>query len=159
MKEIQLTQGKIALVDDEDFYRVSLHKWQTRQSTSGCWYAFAKINGENISLHSYILPPKDGFVIDHKSGDGLDNRRSNLRHATVSQNMANQKQHRDSKSPYKGIWRAAHCDRWAAQIVCKRRKIYLGVYQKAEDAARAYDAKARELFGFFAKTNFPAVPQ
>lgn len=156
MREIHLTKGQIALIDDEDFDRVSAHKWHAYKSESS-WYASARIDGKSVSLHSFIFQPKDGFVIDHRSGDGLNNCRANLRHATMAENMANQKQHRDSKSPYKGIWRAQHCDRWAAQIACNGKKIYLGVYKKAEDAARAYDAKAKELFGPFARLNFPEV--
>ena len=156
MKEVPLNHGKVALVDDADFPAVSQLRWIARKTAnSNIWYAHTTTK-PILLLHHFLLgkPPK-GFVIDHVNGDGLMNTRANLRVCTQKENMKNQRQHRDSKSPFKGIWRAQHCDRWAAQLVCNRKKIYLGLYKEPEDAARAYDRKAIELFGPFARLNFP----
>lgn len=156
LKEISLTQGKIALVDDVDFDCVNKHRWAARKSRH-LYYAQSKIDGKNVSLHAFLLNPPSNVDIDHIDGNGLNNQRSNLRICSHMENMANQKRHSDSKSPFKGIWRAAHCDRWAAQLVFNGKKVYLGVYKNPADAALAYDKKAKELFGPFARLNFPEL--
>ena len=156
MKEINLTQGKIALVDDADYELAKTHKWCARKSRN-LYYASAKISGKNVSLHAFLLASPKNSEIDHVDGNGLNNQRLNLRICSHMENMANQKQHRDSKSPYKGISRAQHCDRWAAQLFFQGRKLYLGLFKDPIDAAKAYDAKAKELFGSFARLNFPGV--
>lgn len=156
MKEISLTQGKTALVDDADFDLVNKHRWAARKSRH-LFYAQSKIGGKTVSLHAFLLTPPLNVDVDHIDGNGLNNQRSNLRICSHMENMANQKRHSDSKSPFKGIWRASNCDRWAAQLVFNGKKVYLGVYKNAADAALAYDKKAKELFGPFARLNFPEL--
>lgn len=155
MKCIPLTRGLSALIDDVDFELVSKHRWHAR-AVKNRSYASSKINGKNVSLHAYLLTPPQNSDIDHIDGNGLNNQRFNLRICSHMENMANQKQHRDSKSPYKGIWRAQHCDRWAVQLVYRGRKLYLGLFKDPIEAAKAYDLKAKELHGSFARLNFPA---
>ena len=122
-------------------------------------YAAARVGGKAVYLHRMIvgrintdLP--DRWEVDHIDRDGLNCCRANLRAATRSQNLANRGRFRNSTSGYKGVVRKG--DKWVATIRCSNESYYLGVHPTAEAAARVYDAKARELFGEFAGTNFPA---
>lgn len=149
MKEIPLTQGKVALVDDEDYERVSAYKWQANKGSAGYWYGHNDTHGQ---LHRFVVNAPRELMVDHKNGDGLDCRRENLRLATNAQNQYNAKLRVDNKSGFRGV----HWDgnRWIAQIKSQGRPIYLGRFNTPEAAARAYDTKARELRGEFARTNF-----
>jgi hypothetical protein len=153
VKEIVLQGGKIALVDDADFETVRRLKWRVHQSKN----TFYVTTGHKpaLPLHRFLLKPLPDQVVDHVNGDGLDNRRENLRACTQLDNMKNQRRHADSRSPFKGIWWSKDCRKWAAQIYHAGKRKYLGLFAKPEDAAKAYDAKARELFGPFARLNFP----
>ena len=94
MKEIPLTGGNFAIVDDEDHERVSKNKWQLNSRhgvKDPIFYARAKINTKIVQMHRVILNAKNGQYIDHINGNGLDNRKCNLRFATRSQNLMNQK--------------------------------------------------------------------
>lgn len=157
MKEIRLSSGGIALVDDEDFDRVV---------EAGLWYAQASLNTsyakQNIRLESGRRTTRSmhNFVaglpyVDHINGNGLDNRRANLRPATVSQNQANQRKRRDNTSGYRGVQWHPPGRTWRAVIRVKGRLISLGYYPVREDAARAYDRAAVEFFGPYARPNFP----
>lgn len=159
MKEIQLTQGKIALVDDEDFDRVNQLKWcaQCIHTRKG-WRAISNAprvqgRGRTLYMHRFLVPGQ--IQIDHKDGNGLNNQKSNLRPATPSQNAANQRKLSKSSSVFKGVkWhRTGHC--WQAQIGVNGAYVYLGVYASEADAAHVYDYAARIYFGEFARLNFP----
>jgi hypothetical protein len=104
-------------------------------------------------MHHHLILPPDGYVVDHINGDGLDNRRSNLRLATVAQNAWNSKK-RNPRSGYKGVWFAKDKRLWRAAIVCNRKRIHLGYFKNKIAAAHAYDAAARKLHGKFANCNF-----
>lgn len=150
--EISLTRGKVAVVDAADAPLVSRYSWYALH-VEGLWYAQAKIEGgRRVLMHRMILG-LDGPMTDHRDGDGLNNRRSNLRPCTRSQNMANKKKHRNSTNPYKGIDKYGH--KWRARIRVNTQRLSLGIFLSAEDAARAYDDAARLHFGEFALTNFP----
>lgn len=155
MAEIPLTQGKFAIVDDEDFDLVNRYKWRAYLN-HGIWYAKRDVRlpggGRIVKLLHMFLT---GFAqTDHRNGDGLDNRRVNLREATRSQNNANQRKTRGS-SRFKGTcWHKAK-KRWLAGIKVFGRRQNLGYYTDEIDAALAYDAAARHLFGEFAALNFP----
>ena len=158
-REIQLTQGKVAIVDDEDYERVMQHKWCAVQSYR-TWYATTniKINGQyTIKAMHQLIRGKNGT--DHIDGDGLNNRRNNLRGCTPGQNAANNRKHRDGKySRYKGVcYQAAgkRLRRWFARIVVNCKQIYLGFYATGVEAARAYDVAAIQYFGEYARLNFP----
>jgi hypothetical protein len=100
-------------------------------------------------LHRIIFD--DGKLRDHRNGDGLDNRRRNLRVATVSQNNANS--HSTAASGYRGVYR--HAAQWRAAISVQGQLFYPGSFDDPILAARAYDAAARKHFGEFARLNFP----
>lgn len=154
--EVPLTQGFVAIIDAEDAGRVLSLKWCARR-TSNTVYAHrgAYHNGKRSSqsLHQFIT----GFALtDHINGDGLDNRRCNLREATVSQNGHNRRRDRDSASGFKGVSWHARSGKWQVLIRANGPQRFLGYYATAEEGARAYDAAARELHGDFAALNFPA---
>lgn len=161
MKEIQLTQGKVALVDDSDFERVNQFKWYAQRGWYGTtgitWYArraFQRSLGRQgwIRLHQFILPGADG--IDHKNGNGLDCRKQNLRSATDAQNQGNRKKQAGASSKYKGVcWHRA-ARKWAAGICSRGVSKHLGVFVEEKEAAMAYDTEAKKLFGEFARLNF-----
>jgi hypothetical protein len=153
MREIPLTQGKIALVDDEDYELVSRYKWcASRQRNT--WYAESRIDGKIVYMHKIVMGhDPEGRQVDHRDGCGLMNVRRNLRFATRHQQRMNQGPRSDNTSGYKGVGRTR--GRWRAYSQFAGVDISLGVFDTPEDAARSYDAKARELFGDFARTNFP----
>jgi len=153
MKEIPLTRGKVALVDDADFEWLSHFKWNCRPNHKA-FYAFSWIDGHSVSMHRLILNPSRKDSVDHINGDGLDNRRENLRICTASQNTANTRRFREGcSSKFKGVsWRRSR-NRWLAYYRKDGRFVGLGSYKDEEEAARAYDEAAIEVFGEFAYTN------
>jgi hypothetical protein len=146
-KEIELTQGKITLVDDEDYEYLSQWKWS--YLTSG--YARRKQNNKCVLLHRFIMNVPDDMLIDHINMNTLDNRKSNLRICTKSQNMANRDKISTNNGKYKGIY--LYRGKWRAEIK-HIKKIHIGTYDNPEDAARAYDKEAKKIFGVFARPNF-----
>lgn len=156
MKTIPLTQGKVAIVDDEDYDLVSQFKWSAhRRYDSGCWYAVRNTTvsprkRKLIGMHRFILGMPNGMV-DHVNRDGLDNRRLNLRVGTMSQNMMNQRKIITSTSPYKGIHFDKWSGRWQARIQMSRKKYTLGRFDTPEEARDAYRTAAKELFGDYAR--------
>lgn len=156
MKEIPLTQGKVALVDDEDFGWLSEQKWcfnSQGYSVRGRVpqlimhrVIMERILGEAIPL---------GMEVDHINTNKLDNRRDNLRLATHAQNKRNVPRYQGSTSQYKGVVWHKRGQKWQAAIWAKGGNQHLGVFETEVEAARAYDRAAKELFGEFAWLNFP----
>lgn len=159
MKEIPLTRGQVAIVDDEDFFRLSQFSWYARKSRL-TYYAnrTIKVNGRNrtIQMHREVLGLTDSKIYsDHIDGNGLNNQKSNLRPATCAQNLSNRGRPSRGNLPYKGIGFDNRYGNWYGVICCNYKKKRLGTYATPEEAARAYDKAARELFGEFARLNFP----
>ena len=151
-KEIPLTRGKVAIVDDDDFERMSKLKWKARRDRTGTWYAERntgdqKFNG--IGMHRMILDTAAPFI-DHRNGDGLDNRRENLRPATHSQNQANRRRLPTNTSGYKGVTWNKKSAKWQAGIKVDGRSFHLGLHDTAQAAGDAYAAAAVRHFGEFA---------
>lgn len=155
MREIPLTRGKVAIVDDEDYERLVGRKWHAFPGNAGTdtWYARGYIDGRNVSMHRFIMDAPRDRQVDHKNGDGLFNVRANLRLATRYQNAANQRT--SCKSGFRGV--EAHKLHFRASIKSEGRRYRIGHFKDPIDAARAYDARARELHGEFAILNFPEV--
>jgi len=158
MKEIQLSQGQVAIVDDDDYPEVSKYKWCAMKMRYS-YYAGRTIKQDGkqhtIYLHRELLPPPDGMVVDHINRDGLDCRRSNMRIATHEENMRNGRLPKNNTSGYMGVTRS-NSGRlpWKAQISAQGRNRYIGIYATREEAAIAYDDAAKRYHGEFASTNF-----
>jgi len=144
MKTIPLTRGKVALVDDEDYERLSKFKWFARKSKHG-WYA-----SRHVSMHQELVTAR---VVDHRDGDGLNNQRSNLRAATREQNARSRRKRSKLTSRFKGVSWAADRKKWRAQIMANGKSKMLGSFEREAEAAAAYDAAARIYFRDFALTN------
>lgn len=141
MKRIELTRGKFAIVDDSDFDELSKFKWHAMAHHSGIWYAKRSVSINNkrgaILMHRQILP--DCKIVDHKNGDGLDNRRLNLRSADAS--ISNRNRTSLGSSKYVGVSkykRGASKKKWVARIKINGKVIWLGTYEYEIDAAKAY---------------------
>lgn len=144
---VAIAGGKFALVDEADAALIGKFAWKLSNGYAACW------DGERRrSMHSMLMP--GASLIDHRNGDPLDNRRANLREATVTQNLANAKA-RKSRSGYKGVSWYAPNRRWRARIRVNGKERYVTMSESAEVAARAYDDAARLTFGPFARLNFP----
>ncbi len=159
MVEIAMKGGHVTKVDDEDA-RFAFLRWH---ATPGRHTAYAQRkaiteDGRRVTvfLHREIMRPGPGEEVDHINGDGLDNRRSNLRRVTTAQNAGNQRASRSNSSGFKGVSWSTSSGAWRAQIQVARRSKHLGYFASKEEAARAYDAAALKRFGEFARLNFPA---
>jgi hypothetical protein len=153
MKEIKLTRGKVALVDDDDFDYLNQWRWFAHQGRS-TFYAETnqKINGKykTIKMHRVIMNPDNGLQIDHIDHNGLNNQKSNLRNATNGQNQMNRKASGAVK--YLGVNRFGKY--FQARISVNKSRIFLGYFINAKDAALAYDNAAILFHGEFANVNF-----
>jgi hypothetical protein len=149
--------GRVALVDDADYDLVMTRKWHLlaghRPDTVYAATSFRYPDGSSskIKMNTFIT----GWgMTDHVNGDGLDNRRSNLRPATDAQNQGNRKPTHGKSSQYKGVSRIGG-GKWRASIMSDYKSRNLGHFRTEMEAALVYDAAAREVFGEFARPNFP----
>lgn len=159
MKRIPLTKGKFAIVDNNDFEWLNQWKWCTIKGGNN-WYAIRQNWYDNKShllrMHRVIMNAQKGQEIDHRNGDGLDNQRGNLRFCSHQQNQMNYKiqKYIHFSSKFKGVYWAKNISKWRVQITMNNKNTYLGRFDSEIEAAKVYDAAARELFDEFARTNF-----
>lgn len=154
MKLIPLTRGKFAQVDDDDYERLAQWKWRFGARGYAVRYEKRKL----IFMHREIMKTPEGMETDHinANGDvgGLNNQKYNLRVCTQSQNRKNLHKYSNNKSGHKGVsWHKGN-GKWVAKITINKRRVNICYSDDPVIAARAYDEKALELFGDFAKTNF-----
>lgn len=153
MKRIKLPTGEFAIFDDEDYELVNQYTWYLHVTPTGRQYVRTTWKKKNKSMHRLIMKAKKGQVVDHRNGNGLDNRRCNLRLCTMQENIRNMKP-RPHSSKYKGVSKGKDKKKWSAQIeLGKRKVIRLGTFVREVDAARAYDDAALKHFGEFAYIN------
>ncbi len=170
MQTIPLTQGKVALVDDDVYDRIGHFKWLTQASSKTCWYAKRMISVPNGQpgksprrfewMHRLITDCPDGMFVDHINGNGLDNRRENLRICTPKQNQANRRKPKlwmgkPPSSKYKGVKLTKDKRPWKATIRHECKQMHLGCFDTEIEAAIAYDVAATKFRGEFARLNFP----
>ena len=152
MKTIPLTQGKVAIVDDEDYERLNQFKWYAVKSDS-TFYAQRHAWRENkriiIRMHREVINPPAGFFCDHKNGNGVDNRRHNLRIVTNAQNQMNKGTYKTSTTGAKGV--IVDHGKYKASIKLNGRSRHLGMFKTVEEASAAYQKAAKELFGEYAR--------
>ncbi len=157
---IPLTKNQWAIIDECDYEKIRKFKWSiTCSGNKSIFYAYSwipKILKHEFNFKKHIMMHQliSGLTApDHINGDGLDNRRCNLRKATSSQNMMNQRKQTGTSSKYKGVYLFKQPSKWMAKIQFNKKTYYLGYFLNEMDAAIAYDKKAKEFFGEFAKLN------
>lgn len=152
MKTIQLSQGKEAIVDDEDYERLNIYKWS--YGTGGYaerrpWNWILRSQGPKTFLHRAIMHATKGDLIDHINGNPLDNRRANLRFCTQHQNQANRPRlNKNNTIGFRGV--AKNRARWSAKCRVNYKNVHIGTFDTPQAAAEAYNAFARRTFGEFA---------
>lgn len=158
MKLIPLTQGKFAMVDDEDYALISRFKWRAAWNKRGWRAVTNSINSKGkrgcIGMQRMIIPGPE--EVDHIDLDGLNNTKSNLRKSTRQQNMGNtRKRLVRTTSQYKGVSQSlSYSKKW--QVYCGRSPgNYVGTFSSEIEVAHAYDKAAIKRFGEFARINFP----
>jgi hypothetical protein len=167
VREIALTQGKTALVDDEDYEHLSRSKWHARLHEGGIWYArrsaaLARDDPQRtkeryqrvVLMHREVMNAPHGRKVDHINGNGLDNRRQNLRLVGDSENQQNRHSTSRNTSGYRGVTWNKRSGKWQAGIKRYGKSSHLGLHQTKEAAAQAYDDAARRIYGPDARTNF-----
>jgi hypothetical protein len=154
MRVIPLVNSdKIVLVDDEDYGKVSEHRWLL--TPRGYIQSSSRIKRKQPYLHRFIINPPNELQIDHIDHDPLNNVRNNLRVATNSQNHANGLKCREGSSRFKGVSREQGSNKWHACICYNYKTIHLGAFTSEIKAAIAYDLAALKYFREFSKLNFP----
>lgn len=155
MKKINLTNGKSSIIDDDDYDHLSKYKWLMTKNNYAVRYEYR--NGETFQflMHRQIMGYPIDMEIDHINGDKLDNRKLNLRICSRAENDRNSRPHRDGSSKFKGVSRIGKRSKgkpWRARI-WGGKEIVIGYFLTEEEAAIAYNVKAKELFGEFAYLN------
>jgi hypothetical protein len=155
---IPLTRGMVAIVDAADFEKLSRYRWFTLKTKRGPCYAGTNMSGRIISMHRFLMNPPKGMWVDHIDGNGLNNRRSNLRICTPRQNACNhsRRKPKSATSQFVGVFqRRQQPDKWYAKVEYAGMICRLGPFDSELEAARARDFRAVELHGPYAHVNLP----
>jgi hypothetical protein len=162
--EFYLGNGLFAICDWCDFNSVKSFKWNSTSLDSRVQWAWAhdvENGGEKrkkVAMHNVIMKPSEGFIVDHINGNGLDNRRSNLRIVTRQQNTFNSV-HKGGTSKYKGVALDKESGLWRAYIAKDGKRTWLGRFPDELSAAIAYDKAAKDMFGEYAKLNIATAQE
>jgi len=160
MKEIRLSRGYLAIVDDDMFGVLSSQPWYPSPMTRGRGKVYAvgssEINGRRstVYMHRIVIGALPGQIVDHIDGNPLNNQRSNLRFASATLNTVNSRK-QPGRSGFRGVY--LHHARYVAEAGFEGRRYRRVGFDDPADAARAYDEMAKHLFGDFAQLNFPAA--
>lgn len=147
--------GLMTDVDEEDIARLEPYTLVVQFLRGETPYVYLRSKGQKqIGLSRFIVGAKHGDIVDHINGDTLNNKRSNLRICTAAQNQMNRKAH-GVASKYRGVTWGPRQKKWRAAIQKDRKQHHIGYFMIEEDAARAWDARAKKLYGEFARFNFP----
>jgi hypothetical protein len=153
-KEIPLTRGKVAVIDEDMHELISKYKWHYRTDGYAARGETKNKHKKTIFMHNAVLNPPNGTLCDHINGDTLDNRRVNLRIVTKLQNNIHSQRHRNNLSGYKGVGWNKGSNKWEVRIKHHGKVHRVGYYVDKEEAAKAYDKVARLYFGEYAVCNF-----
>jgi len=160
-RRIRLSQGKYAIVDPDDYPRLSRYKWYTAKGSHSFYAMRGQWSGKlkkrlTIMMHREVLNVPEGMVADHINHNGLDNRKANLRICTPADNARNARYPKiNTSSRYRGVWYNKHNKKWRATIVVNRKRKQIGYFKDEIAAAKAYDKAARKFYGEFAVLNLP----
>lgn len=155
IREIKLTKGKYTIVDKNDFNFLNQWKWRLHSAN----YAYRNDKRKSgkprigILMHRLILKAPKNKQVDHINGNGLDNRRKNIRLCTSTENHINSRKSSNNTSGYKGVTYDKRKKKWAAYTSRDRKYLFLGYFKNKKDAAKAYNKKVKELFNNFANLN------
>lgn len=161
-KEIELTKGYVAIVDDDDYDRLSKYKWSALENNKTV-YAVHRFKNElsgkykMVGMHRFIIGISENYRIDHIDRNGLNNCKNNLRKCSDADNQHNKTIYKNNTTGYRGISffpKANKNKPFTAHICLNRKLVHIGYFKTDIEAAKAYDKKAIELFGEFASLNF-----
>lgn len=154
MADFILACGTVCQIDEADRALLSPHTW--RVDRDGYAYRKTTVNGKDgsmVFMHRVVFKALEGMIIDHIDGNGLNNQKSNLRVATVSQNSANCMKRKGLTSKHKGVCLNPNGKNWRAAISVNKKTIYLGTFDNEDEAGHAYNKAAIAAFGEFARLN------
>ncbi|MCK5604153.1 HNH endonuclease [Candidatus Pacearchaeota archaeon] len=152
--EMKLKTGEVVFIDKKDYAVISQYSWYRHPVGSHhLLYAAAWVNNKNTLMHRFLLNLNKNEMTDHINGNGLDNRRSNLRKCTHQENMFNKKKYKNNKCGYKGVYWSPHHSKWRVTLYKYKKRFYIGYYRDLIEAAKAYNEAAIEHHGEFARLN------
>lgn len=149
-------KDKCAIVDAEDYYKLSRYDWQLCEEAGKSCYAIRLEGRKIVSMHREIMSQPGGKIVHHEDGNGLNNTKTNLRIVTIAENnRSSRKSGRPASSKYKGVSIHKRSGKWQGSIKYNGIRKHLGCYETQEEAARAYDEAAKIHHGRYAVLNFP----
>jgi hypothetical protein len=159
-RRIRLSQGKYAIVDPDDYARLSRYRWYAAKGDHSFYAVRGQWSGKlkrtvTIMMHREIIDLPEGMVADHINHNGLDNRKANLRLATPADNARNARYPKiNTSSKYRGVWYNKQTKKWRATILVNRKRKQIGYFHNEVEAAKAYDCAAKKYYREFAILNF-----